>query len=86
MEGFYEFNSIEETIAPFPEEFVVSILALTHTKLPVKLNDDIVVLKSEVRVVFEISNQSSSVGVVASEPCIFIVPLKSSVESPLFTT
>ena len=49
--------------------------ALTHTKLPVKLALEIVVLWSVVNVVPEISNQSSSVGVVASEPCIFIEPV-----------
>jgi len=51
--------------APFPVAFEVTIFALTHTKLPVKLKVAIVVLWSDVYVVPDISNQSSSVGVVA---------------------
>ena len=50
-------------------------LALTHTKLPVKLALDIVVLWSVVKVDPDMSNQSSSVGVVASDPCILIEPV-----------
>jgi len=49
--------------------------ALTQTKLPVKLALDIVVLWSVVKVVPEMSNQSSSVGVVANDPCILILPV-----------
>ena len=51
-------------------------LALTQTKLPVKLLELIVVLKSVVNVVPVISNQSSSLGVVASDPCILIAPVQ----------
>ena len=53
--------------------------ALTQTKLPVKLELDIVVLWSVVNVVPEMSNQSSSVGVVASDPCILIAPVSAVV-------
>ena len=48
--------------------------ALTQTKLPVKFAVLISVLWSAVNVDPDISNQSSSVGVVASEPCILIDP------------
>ena len=57
-------SRIEVTIAPFDEEFVVSHFARTHTKLPVKLKNAMVVLVSEVNVVSLISKKSSSVGVV----------------------
>ena len=50
-------------------------LALTYTKLPVKLYDAMVVLKSVVSVVSAISNQSSSVGEDANVPCILILPV-----------
>ena len=50
-------------------------LALTYTKLPVKLYDAMVVLKSVVSVVLAISNQSSSVGVAANVPCILMAPV-----------
>jgi hypothetical protein len=49
--------------------------ALTHTKLPVKLAVEIKVLWSAVNGEPDMSNQSSSVGVVASEPCILIEPV-----------
>ena len=49
--------------------------ALTQTKLPVKLALDIVVLWSVVNVVPAMSNQSSSVGVVARDPCILMDPV-----------
>ena len=49
--------------------------ALTQTKLPVKLAVEIKVLWSAVKVDPDTSNQSSSVGVVASEPCILIDPV-----------
>jgi hypothetical protein len=49
--------------------------ALTQTKLPVKLAVEIKVLWSAVNVEPDTSNQSSSVGVVASVPCIFIDPV-----------
>jgi hypothetical protein len=49
--------------------------ALTQTKFPVKLDVEINVLWSAVNVVPDTSNQSSSVGVVASEPCILIEPV-----------
>ena len=49
--------------------------ALTQTKLPVKLAVEIKVLWSAVNVEPAISNQSSSVGVVASDPCILIDPV-----------
>ena len=48
--------------------------ALTHTKLPVKFAVLIRVLWSAVKVDPDTSNQSSSVGVVANVPCIFIDP------------
>jgi len=50
-------------------------LALTQTKFPVKLDVEINVLWSAVNVVPDTSNQSSSVGVVASDPCILIDPV-----------
>jgi hypothetical protein len=49
--------------------------ARTHTKLPVKLAVEIKVLWSAVKVDPDTSNQSSSVGVVASDPCILIEPV-----------
>ena len=48
---------------------------LTHTKFPVKFALDVTVLVSAVNVVPDTSNQSSSAGAVASEPCILIVAL-----------
>ena len=54
-------------------------LALTHTKLPVKLALEIRVLWSVVKVDPDISNQSSSDGAVASDPCILIEPVSVSV-------
>ena len=53
--------------------------ALTQTKLPVKLAVDIVVLWSVANVVPDTSNQSSSVGVVASDHCILIEPVSVAV-------
>ena len=49
--------------------------ALTQTKFPVKFAVEISVLWSVVKVVPDRSNQSSSVGVVASDPCILIEPV-----------
>jgi len=49
--------------------------ARTQTKLPVKLAVEIKVLWSAVNVDPVISNQSSSVGVVANDPCILIDPV-----------
>ena len=51
-------------------------LALTQTKLPVKLYADTDVLVSAVKVVPATSNQSSSVGVVARLACILMLPSK----------
>ena len=48
--------------------------ALIQTKLPVKLAVEIRVLWSAVNVEPDMSNQSSSVGVVANVPCILIDP------------
>ena len=50
-------------------------LALTQTKFPVKFLLSTKVLWSAVKVVPEMSNQSSYVGVVASDPCILIDPV-----------
>ena len=68
---YYEFKRIV-VVAPavIPVHF-----ALTYTKLPVKLYDAMVVLKSVVSVVSAISNQSSSVGEDANVPCILILPV-----------
>ena len=49
--------------------------ALIQTKFPVKFAVEIRVLWSAVNVVPEISKKSSSVGVVANEPCILIDPV-----------
>ena len=49
--------------------------ALTQTKFPVKLAVEIRVLWSAVNVEPDTSNQSSSVGVVASDPCILMEPV-----------
>ncbi len=62
------------------------IFALTQTKLPVKLKENMVVLKSGVGPESAISNQSSSVGVVASEPCILIVVAATTYVSILYAT
>ena len=69
--NFYEFKRIL-VIDPAVTDVA---FALTYTKLPVKFELEIVVLWSVVNVVPDISNQSSSVGVVASVPCIFIDPV-----------
>ena len=68
---FYELISTELMVPAVTEV----AFARTQTKLPVKLAVEIKVLWSAVNVEPVMSNQSSSVGVVASVPCILIDPV-----------